>query len=80
MRVSPCCRSCAIVQFIVTGFGVSMLKRLADAFPGAIAKLTTQYRMNESICHLSNIIGERPGVQYVLHFHPCQHAHTSSFQ
>ena len=42
----------------MTGFGTSMLKRLADAFPDAIAKLTMQYRMNESICHLSNVIGE----------------------
>lgn len=42
----------------MTGFGTSMLKRLADAFPDAVAKLTIQYRMNESICQLSNIVGE----------------------
>jgi hypothetical protein len=34
--------------------------------------------MNESICHLSNIIGEKQGIQYVLHFHPCQHKSTFS--
>ncbi len=59
------------VARVVTGFGTSMLKRLADAFPGAIAKLTMQYRMNESICHLSNVIGEdmEYNMYCVLHFH-----------
>lgn len=36
-----------------------MLKHLAEGFPGAVAKLTMQYRMNEDICHLSNLIGAR---------------------
>jgi len=35
-----------------------MLKHLAEGFPDAVAKLTMQYRMNEDICHLSNLIGE----------------------
>ena len=43
-----------------------MLMRLAEAFPDAVAKLTMQYRMNESICQLSNIIGEKRGIQAVL--------------
>ena len=34
-----------------------MLKHLAEGFPDALATLTMQYRMNEDICHLSNIIG-----------------------
>ena len=36
-----------------------MLKHLAEGFPEAVAKLTMQYRMNEDICHLPNIIGEQ---------------------
>lgn len=35
-----------------------MLMHLAVGFPDAVAKLTMQYRMNEEICHLSNLIGE----------------------
>mmetsp|Transcript_43308 Transcript_43308/g.90966 ORF Transcript_43308/g.90966 Transcript_43308/m.90966 type:complete len:271 (+) Transcript_43308:743-1555(+) len=38
------------------GYGISMLMHLAEAFPDSVAKLTMQYRMNEEICHLSNII------------------------
>jgi len=38
------------------GYGISMLMRLAEGFPDAVAKLTMQYRMNEDICQLSNII------------------------
>ena len=33
-----------------------MLMHLAEGFPDAVAKLTMQYRMNVSICHLSNMI------------------------
>ena len=33
-----------------------MLKHLAEGFPDAVAKLTLQYRMNEAICCLSNIV------------------------
>lgn len=33
-----------------------MLKRLADSFPDAVARLTLQYRMHEDICHLSNLV------------------------
>ena len=40
------------------GYGISMLMHLAEGFPVSVAKLTMQYRMNEEICHLSNIIGE----------------------
>ena len=35
-----------------------MLERLGEGFPDVVAKLTTQYQMNEDICHLSNIVGE----------------------
>lgn len=38
------------------GHGVSMMKRLADAFPSAVAQLTLQYRMNADICQLCNIV------------------------
>jgi DNA replication ATP-dependent helicase Dna2 len=38
------------------GFGVSMLKHLADAHPESVAQLAHQYRMNEDICYLSNDI------------------------
>lgn len=33
-----------------------MLKRLADRHPESVAQLTLQYRMNEDICLLSNIL------------------------
>ena len=36
------------------GYGVSVLKRLADSHPNAIAQLTMQYRMNEAICQISS--------------------------
>jgi DNA replication ATP-dependent helicase Dna2 len=36
------------------GYGVSLLKRLADAHPDAVVPLTFQYRMNDDICQLSN--------------------------
>lgn len=38
------------------GYGVSMLKRLADKHPNAVAQLTLQYRMHEDICSLPNMI------------------------
>jgi DNA replication ATP-dependent helicase Dna2 len=38
------------------GYGVSMLKRLADKHPNAVAQLTLQYRMHEDICYLPNMI------------------------
>lgn len=38
------------------GFGVSMLKRLADAHPNHVAQLTYQYRMTEDICQITNDI------------------------
>lgn len=38
------------------GHGISMLKRLAEAFPDAVAQLTLQYRMHEDICLLSNLV------------------------
>lgn len=38
------------------GFGISMLKRLAEKHPEAVAQLTHQYRMNDEICQLSNDI------------------------
>jgi len=38
------------------GYGVSMLMRLAEGFPDAVAKLTIQYRMHGDICRLSNTI------------------------
>ena len=33
-----------------------MLMHLAEGFPDAVAKLTMQYRMNEDICHFSNVV------------------------
>jgi DNA replication ATP-dependent helicase Dna2 len=36
------------------GYGISILKRLADQYPHAIAPLTMQYRMNEAICKISS--------------------------
>ncbi|CAJ1969202.1 unnamed protein product [Cylindrotheca closterium] len=36
------------------GYGVSMLQRLAEKHPKAIATLTYQYRMNSAICRLSS--------------------------
>ena len=38
------------------GFGISMLKRLAEAHPQHVAQLTFQYRMAEDICQISNDI------------------------
>ena len=38
------------------GYGVSMLMHLAEGFPDALSKLTMQYRMNEVICLLPNMI------------------------
>lgn len=46
-----------IVQYFLThfkGYGVSMLKRLAERFPDSIAQLTYQYRMHEDICRISS--------------------------
>jgi DNA replication ATP-dependent helicase Dna2 len=39
---------------LFTGFGVSMLKHLADQHSDSVAQLTYQYRMHEDICQLSN--------------------------
>jgi len=36
------------------GYGISILKKLADQHPHAIAPLTMQYRMNEEICKISS--------------------------
>mmetsp|Transcript_10002 Transcript_10002/g.18753 ORF Transcript_10002/g.18753 Transcript_10002/m.18753 type:complete len:410 (-) Transcript_10002:367-1596(-) len=38
------------------GYSESMLKRLADTHPESVAQLTLQYRMNEDICLLSNLL------------------------
>lgn len=38
------------------GLGISMLRRLADKYPGAVSQLTLQYRMQEQICNLCNDI------------------------
>lgn len=46
-----------ITQYFLThfkGYGVSMLKRLAERFPVSIAQLTYQYRMHEDICRISS--------------------------
>jgi DNA replication ATP-dependent helicase Dna2 len=37
------------------GYGISMLSRLAEKHPTAIAPLTMQYRMNEEICDISSV-------------------------
>jgi DNA replication ATP-dependent helicase Dna2 len=34
--------------------GISLFKRLSDAHPGALTKLTHQYRMNASVMQLAN--------------------------
>eukprot|EP00045_Choanoeca_perplexa_P016079 m.212409 g.212409 ORF g.212409 m.212409 type:complete len:1320 (-) comp17161_c0_seq2:6-3965(-) len=36
------------------GMGISLFKRLSDAHPTALTKLTRQYRMNASVMHLAN--------------------------
>ncbi|KIY67509.1 Dna2-domain-containing protein [Cylindrobasidium torrendii FP15055 ss-10] len=36
------------------GLDVSLFRRLADAHPAAVVELSSQYRMNEDIMHLSN--------------------------
>jgi DNA replication ATP-dependent helicase Dna2 len=41
---------------LLADFGVSMLKRLAEAHPDCVTQLTYQYRMHEYICQLSNDI------------------------
>lgn len=41
-------------MLFVSGYGVSMLQRLAEKYPNSIATLTYQYRMNEAICRLSS--------------------------
>lgn len=38
------------------GYGVSMMKRLADAMPVALSRLSLQYRMHKDICDLCNEI------------------------
>ena len=38
----------------VAGFGVSLLKHLAESHPESIAPLTYQYRMHSDICELSS--------------------------
>jgi len=43
-------------RFVFSGYGISMLMHLAEGFPDALSKLTMQYRMNEDICLLSNMI------------------------
>jgi DNA replication ATP-dependent helicase Dna2 len=50
----PCC--IALHCIYREGYGVSLMKRLADAHPGAVIPLTFQYRMNEEICKLSNVL------------------------
>lgn len=46
----------SLILLCFLGYGESLLKRLADAHPTAISKLTFQYRMHEDICQLSNDI------------------------
>lgn len=38
------------------GYSISMMKRLADSHPESVAQLTLQYRMNDDISLLSNIL------------------------
>ena len=40
--------------FHYLGYGVSMMKRLADNYPESVAQLTYQYRMHANICRLSS--------------------------
>jgi len=47
-----------LILICLIGYGISMLMHLAEerGFPNAVAQLTMQYRMNEDICLLSNIV------------------------
>jgi len=45
------------------GYSVSMLKRLADEHPNAVAQLTLQYRMHEDICLLPNLLVYKGGLK-----------------
>lgn len=42
---------------------MSMLKRLADQHPSSVAQLTLQYRMNEDICLLPNLLVYKGGLK-----------------
>jgi len=43
-------------NLVMAGYGVSLLKYLAEAQPDSVAKLSYQYRMNSEIWQLSNDI------------------------
>jgi DNA replication ATP-dependent helicase Dna2 len=47
----------------VIGYSISMLKRLADEHPNAVAQLTLQYRMHEDICLLPNLLVYKGGLK-----------------
>uniref|UniRef100_A0A7S2K300 DNA replication ATP-dependent helicase/nuclease n=1 Tax=Leptocylindrus danicus TaxID=163516 RepID=A0A7S2K300_9STRA len=53
MQLPPLVTSSAAEQ---AGYGVSMMKRLADAFVSSVAQLTLQYRMHGDIVDLCNEI------------------------
>jgi len=45
------------------GYGISMMKRLAEAFPTSVSQLTLQYRMHGDICNLCNEIVYKGALQ-----------------
>jgi len=53
MQLPPLVNNAAAEE---AGFGVSMMSRLCDSNPSAVAQLTLQYRMHSDICQLSNKI------------------------
>ena len=59
IHAAPCCHSCihlTVSSRSLSGYNISMLKRLADKHPSSVAQLAMQYRMHGSICQLSNDI------------------------
>jgi DNA replication ATP-dependent helicase Dna2 len=46
----------SLSYYFLKGYSESMLKRLADRHPSAVAQLTLQYRMHEDISLLSNLL------------------------
>lgn len=47
---------CVVLCYVFVGYGESLMKRLAEKHPQSVSQLALQYRMNETISKLSNII------------------------
>ena len=63
----------------VIGYSVSMLKRLADEHPNAVAQLTLQYRMHEDICLLPNLLVYKGGLKCANDDVKTKKLHLNSF-